>query len=162
MSTDTSLSAEEVLRTYSLRFKIEVGFKSAIHTLGTYSYRFWMKEMKKTRYGDGTKYLHKETEKYRESYLKKLKAFHVYIQIGLIAQGLMQYLSMKFPEQILRSQGGWIRAIRPCVLPSEWVVSMSLRNCFDFLLVKNNYPNFEKFLKEKTNIFKKFKYQDTG
>ena len=110
---------------YSLRFKIEVGFKSAIHTLGTYSYRFWMKEMKKTRYGDGTKYLHKETEKYRESYLKKLKAFHVYIQIGLIAQGLMQYLSMKFPEQILRSQGGWIRAIRPGVLPSEWVVSMS-------------------------------------
>ena len=45
MTTDLSLSAEEVIRTYSYRFKIEVTFKSAIHSVGTFLYRFWMSTM---------------------------------------------------------------------------------------------------------------------
>ena len=39
------------------------------------------------------------------------------------------------------------RAIRPGVLPSEYVVSLALKNCFpDFLLGSALYPIFTKFL----------------
>ncbi len=46
MSTDTSLSAIEIIRLYGLRFKIEHAYKQAIHVIGTFSYHFWMRAMK--------------------------------------------------------------------------------------------------------------------
>ena len=78
VTTDLSLSASDILYIYGLRFKIEVAFKSAIYTLGTFAYRFWIKTMKKTRRGDGTKYLHRESEEYRQNYLKKIMVYNIY------------------------------------------------------------------------------------
>ncbi len=53
MSTDTSLSALEIIRIYGLRFKIELAFKQAVRVLGSFSYHFWMKEMKPIRRRQG-------------------------------------------------------------------------------------------------------------
>jgi len=41
MSSDISIDPLQVITFYSYRFKIEVSFKQAIHTLGTYAYHFW-------------------------------------------------------------------------------------------------------------------------
>jgi hypothetical protein len=46
MSTDLELSALEMIAVYGYRFKIEVAFKQALHTLGTYAYHFWMMVMR--------------------------------------------------------------------------------------------------------------------
>ncbi len=40
MGTDLSLGALELIACYGYRFKIEVAFKQALHTLGTYAYHF--------------------------------------------------------------------------------------------------------------------------
>ena len=53
MTTLTSLDPLDIIRIYGYRFKIEVSFKQAIHTLGTYAYHFWMKDMPRTRKGCG-------------------------------------------------------------------------------------------------------------
>jgi hypothetical protein len=45
LRTDLSLSAMDIIRLYGWRFKIELGFKPAIHTVGAYAYHFWMRAM---------------------------------------------------------------------------------------------------------------------
>ena len=38
---------------YGYRFKIELGFRQAVHVIGSYGYHFWMSTMKPLRRGDG-------------------------------------------------------------------------------------------------------------
>ncbi len=42
LSTDTSMTALEILQLYGYRFKIELGFRQAVHVIGAYAYHFWM------------------------------------------------------------------------------------------------------------------------
>ena len=151
VSTDLSLSAKEIYQAYGLRFKIEVAFKSLVHKIGAFGYRFWMKGMKKTKRGDGTKHLHRESQNYRESYLGKLLCYNCYIQIALIAQGIMQCLSILHHEQVWSNFGSWLRTVRSKVLPSEMVVGMALKNCLPVFLVASCIPfSIRKFLVQAT------------
>lgn len=54
MSTNLTLNPLEIIAGYSLRFKIEVSFKQAVHQIGAFMYRFWLKIMapKKRQSGD--------------------------------------------------------------------------------------------------------------
>lgn len=45
MSTDLTIQPLELILGYALRFKIEVLFKQAVHQLGAFMYRFWLKAM---------------------------------------------------------------------------------------------------------------------
>lgn len=146
MSTDTSLSAMEIIRLYGLRFKIELAFKQAVHVLGSFAYHFWMKDMTPLKRRNGNQYLHKTSDKYREDVKRKINAYHVFIQAGNVAQGLLQMLAIRQPELVWRTFGSWLRTIRPGVAPSEWVVAMALRNTFTHFLAVSG----------KTHIFTKF------
>jgi hypothetical protein len=72
--------------------------------------------------------------KYRQAILRKLNAYHRHIQVGIIAQGLLQYLASVFPALIWKSFGSWIRTIRPNLPPSERVAALALRNSFPYFL----------------------------
>ena len=149
MSTDTTLAGEDIIRTYTYRFKIEFGFKQATQLIKTMSYHFWMREMDPLRRGSGDQYLHRKTAAYREHVQRKLGAYHVYIQAGLIAQGLLQYLSVVFPEAVWRAFGSWLRTIRPGIAPSEFVTAEALSQRLpDFLALSENDHIFVKFLLE--------------
>ena len=58
LSTDITRSMAEIIKMYGWRFKIELGFKQAIHVLGAYRYHFWMSVMKRIHRGSGDQYLH--------------------------------------------------------------------------------------------------------
>ena len=153
MCTDLTLNVIDIIRLYGIRFKIEVSFKSALRVLGVYSYHFWMSSMKSIRQNSGNQYLHHETEKYRQAIRRKLDAYHRHIQIGIIAQGLLQYLSSRFSEMVWKNFGSWIRTIRPGIPPSEMVTAQALRTSLPQFLVGNREDSpFTKFLIERIDV----------
>ena len=153
MSTDTTLSAIEIIRLYGLRFKIEHAFKQAIHIIGTFSYHFWMKEMKPLQRRNGNQYLHKESKAYRVAVQRKIHAYHIFVQAGIVSQGLLQYLASCHTELVWKSFGSWLRTIRPGVAPSELVVATALRHCLpDFLLVNSESNSLAKFIIERQDL----------
>ena len=150
MSTDTSLSAAEIIRLYGLRFKIEHAFKQAVRLIGTFSYHFWMRAMKPISRRKGNQYLHRETKSYRQGVLRKMNAYHVFVFAGVVAHGLLQYLSCAFPDLVWRSFGSWLRTIRPGIAPSELVVMNALRHTLpEFLLNNSDDNNLAKFIVER-------------
>jgi len=65
LSTETSLDPLEIFHLYSYRFKIELGFRQAVHVIGTYADHFWMLGMKPPCRGSGDQYLQRTTDAYR-------------------------------------------------------------------------------------------------
>jgi hypothetical protein len=153
MGTDLALPALEIIRLYGLRFKIELSFKQAIRVLGTYAYHFWMKKMSPIRRFSGNQYLHKKPEAYRKAVRRKIDAYHRYVQTGLIAQGLLQYLSAAFPQLVFSSFGSWFRTIRTDFPPSELVTAIALRNTFpEFLSDSSKNSILKKFILERLDL----------
>jgi hypothetical protein len=150
MCTDISLSAIDIIRLYGLRFKIEHSFKQAVRLIGSFAYHFWMQDMTPLRRRNGNQYLHRESLDYRNAIKRKIHAYHVFIQAGIVCQGLLQYLSVAFPALVWNSFGSWLRTIRPGIPPSELVVANALRQTLpEFLLNTDQRDFLEKFIVER-------------
>lgn len=150
MCTDTSLSAIEIIRLYGLRFKIEHSFKQAVRLIGSFAYHFWMKDMKPLRRRSGNQHLHRESLDYRNAIKRKMRAYHVFIQAGIVSQGLLQYLAVVCPKLAWDAFGSWLRTIRPGIPPSELVVANALRQTLPEFLLNTAQRNFlAKFIVER-------------
>jgi hypothetical protein len=150
MCTDTSLSAVEIIRLYGLRFKIECSFKQAVRQIGSFAYHFWMKDMIPLRSRNGNQYLHRKSDDYRNRVKRKMRAYHTFIQAGVVAQGLLQYLAVAAPKLVWDTFGSWLRTIRPGIPPSEFVVANALRQTLPaFLMAPAKSDSLTKFIAER-------------
>jgi hypothetical protein len=121
VSTDLSLAAEEIIRLYGLRFKIECTFREMKQVIGAFGYRFWSKSMPKLN-----RYLRKEeahpleqvtNEQDRRRIIQTLQATHGFVMCSCIATGRVQLLSLRFSH---RTPGLFFRYLRT---PSKNMVS---------------------------------------
>lgn len=149
MSTDLSLSPLDAIFCYSVRFKIEAAFKQAVHQIGAFMYRFWLRTMAPRKRGSGNQELQFAPEIFKKKVAKKINAYHIFIQLGFIAQGLMHYLSIHCTQQVWGNFGTWLRTIRKNTLPSEKVVVLAMtRTYFEFLKDDSIFAIFKKFLRD--------------
>ena len=109
----------------------------------------------------GNQYLHHKSEAYRNAVRRKIAAYHRHIrpsgrhgvQLGLVAQGLLQILAAQFPKRIWPSFDSWIRTIRPGLAPSEQVTAITRRNTLpEFLAAVAQSSIFVKFLRDRIDL----------
>lgn len=97
--------------------------------------------------------MHHKSPDYRDAVKRKLDAYHRFIQLGLIAQGIMCVLATTVPELVLGAFGSYFRTIRPGIAPSEAMVAISLQNTLPNLFTDNfSEPLLTKFLREKLDL----------
>jgi hypothetical protein len=148
LSTDLTLEPLEIIQLYGYRFKIELGFRQAVHVVGSFGYHFWMSTMKPLRRGDGKQHFHHTTDQYRAAIRRKVAAYHAYIQIGCIAQGLLLHLSLNHTAEVWRCFQSWLRTMNPQLPPSELVVAHALRSGLSgFIASRSLGPQMKKMLK---------------
>jgi hypothetical protein len=112
-----------------------------------------MAAMTPLRRVSGNQYLHRRSGAYRDAVRRKIAAYHRHIQLGLIAQGLIQILSATQPKLVWRSFGSWIRTIRPGLAPSEQVVAVALRNTLpEFLATAAKTSILVKFIQDRLDL----------
>jgi len=93
-----------------------------------------MQDMDPIRRGDGSQHPHHQSNDYRQHLRRKLAAYERHIQLGLIAQGLLQYLAMTFHRAVSFNFHSYIRTRSPQKPPSEWVVTHALRQIWPHFL----------------------------
>jgi len=148
MTTDTDLDPLDVIVLYSHRFKIETGFRQAIHVLGAYAYHFWMETMEPIRRRSKSQQLDTKSPQYRGQVRRKMKAYHAHVQLGCIAQGLLIHLSLNHGELVWRLFRSWLRTMDPTRPPSELVVAYALRDSMpEFLEDGGGDAELRKFVK---------------
>jgi len=160
MCTDRSIDPLKLIEAYGYRFKIEVGFRSAIHGIGSYAYHFWMKDMKPIRRNEGNQYLHRKPDSYRNAVKRKIEAYHRFVQLGCVAQGLLQYLSLAYGKEVWAQFRSWLRTMNTNNPPSELVVSYALRSSlFEFLMNSPQDHKLKKIISENMTIQQMKEYQ---
>jgi DDE superfamily endonuclease len=148
LSTDLTMDPLDVIILYGYRFKIELAFRHALRVVGSYAYHFWMMAMTPLRRVSGNQYMHHRTERYRQQVRRKLAAYHRYVQLGCIAQGLLQYLAIACGPTVWQLFRSWLRTMDRARPPSELVVAHALRATLpEFLPVGPPDPVLAKFLR---------------
>jgi hypothetical protein len=147
MTSNLTLDPLQVIALYGARFKIEVGFRQAIQVLGTHFYHFWMRAMSPRKRGAGTQDIRKRSRAYKQRVRRKIGAYHRFLQLGCIAQGLLQLLAIQHRLSVWARFHSWLRTMHPERPPAEGIVAQALRTSLsEFLAATADRGDFAKFL----------------
>ena len=95
----------------------------------------------------------KPDDEYRRKVRRKLDAYHRYVQLGCIAQGLLQHLAINASDAVWNHFKSWMRTMKPNLTPSEAVAAQALRSSFpDFLLRAPDGNELKKFVLDNAEL----------
>lgn len=122
MSSDCHLDPLEILKIYGLRTQIEVAFRVLKHIIGGFCYRFWTKSYSPTKEKELSPEWTKDNP-VAQNALKTLRAIERFVNLGIVAQGILSYFALIKTEVIwkLHYSSSWLRSYSSSI-PSEEVV----------------------------------------
>ena len=152
---DTTLTSREIMELYSYRFKVEVQFKADKSTLGILSYRFWTghqpKLDKKRKKGDPDP-LEGVTDPHdRRLILEALHATELFVFCGIVAQGILQHIALRFATEGDRSKLRFQRTPANAAPSEENIMYIMRKGLADFLenQPENEVARLIRFTKER-------------
>jgi hypothetical protein len=120
ISSDLTLPPRSILEIYTYRTKIEVMFDALKNLLGGFCYHFWTACQPK-RQRRKTTDLSCLTKTALQQVNATLTAIERFVNLAIIALGILQYLSLTVPSQVWRDHTGWLRTYSS-PFPSERIV----------------------------------------
>lgn len=149
--SDLSLTDAQIIVAYGWRQKIEVSFKSMVHTLCAFGYHFWLQRMKKRKRGMGNQYLHRADEAIRRQILRKIEAYERFVNIAGIALGVLQVVGVRYADAIWQKFPVWFRTLPRHGFPSELVVRLTLQHELHQIFLQEGQPlEIQKILADKS------------
>jgi hypothetical protein len=149
VSTDLTLAAEQIIRLYGYRFKIECCFRELKQVIAGFAYHFWSLYMPKlNRFAkSGTDPLGKVTNpEHKTRILAAYRAVERYVMIACVALGLLQICSLRFASEINVSPLRWLRT-RSNNIPSEATTAHFLRKTIFFRLASSSVLPILRFIR---------------
>lgn len=139
MSSDRTLEPLAILKVYGLRSLIEVSFRVLKHIIGGFAYRFWSKLWPVSN-KENLPIQWKKDNPIALKALQTLKAIERFVNLGIIAQGILSYFALKKTATIwhFHHAHSWLRTYSS-PLPSEEVVQRILQGRFLSTTCSNLY-----------------------
>ena len=128
ITSDLTLSPQAVIEAYGWRFKIEVSFRTLIHVLGGFGYRFWLKSMPTAPRWPPNLNLADAPEAFRQQVARKVEAFERFVNLQALALGILQILALEPADAIWSQFPRWFRTLPQHGYPTELVVRLTLQH----------------------------------
>ncbi|HOH72341.1 MAG TPA: hypothetical protein PLU95_04095 [Syntrophales bacterium] len=128
LTSDLTLSPQDIITAYSHRFKIEVTFKVMKHLLGVFFYHFWTSGWPKIGKNNQS-VISSLIPDHKRLIVQATNAIEGFVNFGCIATGTLQILALKHHEKIWQSYRRWLRTYTSYI-PSDEVVRSVIQEEF--------------------------------
>lgn len=100
MCSDLTLSADDIILSYSYRFKIEVSFKVLKHLIGAFFYRFWTGVWPRIGKRTVSDLSAAGDERSQRLIKQATEAIEGFVNFACIATGILQIVALNFHQTI--------------------------------------------------------------
>ena len=142
VSTDLSMSPLSIIGLYGMRFGIESMFREFNQVICGFGYHFWTKKWPKlnrwAKKGASDPLDTVTDKKSRERILLALKATEGFAFVSIVAQGLLQLLSLSFSNTEEMANLRYLRTRRQSVVSEATTADFLRKNLFALLLNNTN------------------------
>jgi hypothetical protein len=143
MSSNLSLSAEDIINIYALRFKIETSFDEQKNDMGCFDYHFWTTALPKCK--KWQKIESKIDNDLKSKIINTQKAAQSFVCLSTITAGILTIIAFSHNTTIWNRYPGWIRTLRSTI-PSIAIVKETLEHDFNALFDRKSALSILKFI----------------
>lgn len=140
VSSNITLTPEEIITAYAFRFKIEISFDEQKNDVGCFCYRFWtMSQPKRKKWKKNDE----DSNNSRNKNIERAQAAtSTFVCISTISVGIMTIISFTHSNEIWERYPGWLRTLRSAI-PTIATVRETIAQ--DFHAILNTSSRFMGF-----------------